>query len=233
MKKRSIVMNEQQVLSILQGKKTMDRRIILPQPSIKMGVGKWIKNDKIQEIGDQWIVIDYMIKHNPFGQPGDVLMVKESCKAMAGKLPDVPDGVCYKADNTYIPIENTREASEKWMDLRYYNNIEEYLYTLPKHMPEWAGRIFLKIESVNVERLQQITKQDAIAEGIGSYVEERMKSKPVHYQLYWTEPGDDSMYSSCPILSYESLWKLKNGPESWDADPWVWVIEFSIQLIKI
>ena len=94
------------------------------------------------------------------------------------------------------------------------------------HMPRSAARLILEVKNVRVERLQDITEQDAISEGVESWIEERIKSKPAHYRLYYHEPGDDSMYSSAAVDSFQSLWQSINGPESWDANPWVWVIEF-------
>jgi hypothetical protein len=65
-------------------------------------------------------------------------------------------------------------------------------------MPREAARMFLRIKSVRVERLQEITYQDVLAEGL--------------------ESGHDSKFIT--------LWQSINGPESWEANPWVWVVEF-------
>ena len=146
---------------------------------------------------------EYMYSQCPYGQPGDILWVRENFRAI--KQDFGTDRFEYKATEKINTLDKWRPSI---------------------HMPKEACRLFLKIKNIRVERLQDITQEDAIAEGIGSWVEERMKSKPVHYQIYWTEPGDESMYSSCPILSFESLWKSINGVQNWDANPWVWVIEF-------
>jgi hypothetical protein len=70
------------------------------------------------------------------------------------------------------------------------------------HMPRWASRITLEVVSVRVERLQDISRVDAIAEGC-------------------CDPD-----SSTPKLAFEMLWQSINGPGSWEANPWVWVVEF-------
>lgn len=67
------------------------------------------------------------------------------------------------------------------------------------HMPRWASRILLEITGVSVERLKDISHEDAMAEGMA-----------------W----DDAVYD------YSQLWESINGTGSWDANPWVWVVEF-------
>ena len=73
------------------------------------------------------------------------------------------------------------------------------------HMPRWASRITLEITGVRVERLQDISEADAYAEGIQ------------HCDLW----GDGT-----PRGFYRVLWEQINGAGSWDASPWVWVVEF-------
>jgi hypothetical protein len=80
------------------------------------------------------------------------------------------------------------------------------------HMPRAASRITLEITGVRVERLQDISEDDALAEGCSS-------TAIVH------EDGEDytGHYAS---EEYQVLWESINGPGSWDANPWVWVVEF-------
>jgi hypothetical protein len=96
-------------------------------------------------------------------------------------------------------------------------------------MPKTAARLWLQITGIRVERLQTITEDDAKAEGVERWIEERMRSKPEYYKIYYREPGDiDSHYCSTAQCSFETLWRSINGPESWDANPYVWVIEFKV-----
>jgi hypothetical protein len=76
-------------------------------------------------------------------------------------------------------------------------------------MPRWASRITLEITAVRVERLGDISEADAIAEGVSN-------DMPIVWQS-----GDDT-----PRGMFGELWESINGPESWAANPWVWVIEF-------
>ena len=79
------------------------------------------------------------------------------------------------------------------------------------HMPRWASRITLEITSVRVERLQEISEADAQAEG-------------------WTRrpevSTDPQVHKEAARDWFMDLWESINGPGSWDANPWVWVIEF-------
>lgn len=77
------------------------------------------------------------------------------------------------------------------------------------HMPRWASRITLEITGVRVERLRSISAEDAIAEGVGE-----------HGQL------DGVHVANNPIGAYGVLWREINGPDSWEANPWVWVVDF-------
>jgi hypothetical protein len=79
------------------------------------------------------------------------------------------------------------------------------------HMPRKLSRIMLEITGIRVERLQDISESDAIAEGVNVH--------PDHYGR-----PRNSIYS--PVQAYRDLWESINGPLSWDANPWVWVIEF-------
>lgn len=86
------------------------------------------------------------------------------------------------------------------------------------HMPRWASRITLEVTAVRVERLQDISEADAQAEGV----------------IPKWEPGCSGRlmdafggFSFRPAASaYAELWEQINGPGAWDANPWVWVVEF-------
>ena len=73
-------------------------------------------------------------------------------------------------------------------------------------MPRVAIRITMEITGVRVERLKDISDEDSLAEGV--------------------YPISTGLYPGSPIRAYEKLWESINGPGSWDANPWVWVVEF-------
>ena len=77
------------------------------------------------------------------------------------------------------------------------------------HMPRWASRILLEITAVRVERLQDISEEQAEAEGVNF--------------LRYVPDADETLTAA---QLFECLWSSINGDESWSANPWVWVVEF-------
>lgn len=129
----------------------------------------------------------------PYGQPGDRLWVRESF-------------------SPYL----YREGCWYWAD----GNIAAYDCEKPKpsiHMWRWASRITLEVTAVRVERLQDISIEDAKAEGAWPDV---------------SVVGDCASYFGIDVLAvnpyraFQMLWERINGPGSWDANPWVWCVEF-------
>lgn len=87
------------------------------------------------------------------------------------------------------------------------------------HMPRWASRITLEITGVRVERLQDISEADALAEGIQRW--------PLGFRVELSgAPKHESMTFDTAVGAFRFLWESINGPGSWDANPWVWVVEF-------
>ena len=84
------------------------------------------------------------------------------------------------------------------------------------HMPRWASRITLEITGLRIERLQDISESDALAEGIE--YSERFNGYCIGMAEHFN--------SHDPRQSYFSLWEAINGPGSVEANPWVWVVEF-------
>ena len=90
----------------------------------------------------------------------------------------------------------------------------------PLFMPRWASRITLEVESVRVERLQDISEEHAIAEGCtGRDPEPVAEGGTIYYR-----PGISSAPS--PLAHYRMLWESINGAGSWALNPWVWVVAF-------
>lgn len=165
------------------------------------------------------------VRRCPYGGPGDRLWVRETCRG--DELESGQDGVSYLADDAFVPIANTRAAALNWLTLHAYRG-HHGARIGPKvpgiHMPRWASRITLEITDVRVERLQEISFQDALAEGIRSDIIPADDVGPNRI-CYVTEPDDNHAYVK-PGDAYRVLWENINGPGSWDANPWVWVVEF-------
>ena len=126
----------------------------------------------------------------PYGQIGDRLWVREAFFIDEGK-----GSVRYRASGHVSPFG--------WKP--------------SIHMPRWASRILLEITSVRVERLQDISEVDALAEGITeSQIDTELKAAEEMDQV---EPNP----ARC---CFRYLWEDINGIESWADNPWVWVVEF-------
>lgn len=134
----------------------------------------------------------------PYGQPGDRLWVREAW-AWYGCERD-PHEVVYRADTAVLP-----PLYERWRP--------------SIHMFRWASRITLEITGVSVERLQDITADDAVSEGIES---DRKPEDRVCLWRNYSTGGTTVMQT----YSYQTLWESINGAGSWEANPWVWRIEF-------
>jgi hypothetical protein len=207
-----ILFSTPMVQALLAGRKTQTRRIVkdIPENTISMhydeATGWW----KAKESGTK--NIRSTILKCPYGRPGDILWVRENTlkeRQIDNLLNPAYRKTIYVADltqNEYVP----------GTDLYGYNSIRPSI-----HMPKKDCRLFLELTGVWAERLYKITHDDAIAEGVISYP--NVLEEVLYYHDY------TAMYASvlnCPIRSYQTLWKSLNGIESWDANPWVWVLEF-------
>jgi len=147
-------------------------------------------------------------------QPGDRLWVREAFALDDNGHEEWP---IYRADGAALPVLPPTRKASRWRS--------------PIHMPRWASRIDLEITEVRVERLQDISEADALAEGIEE-VEGIIGAScagGIHHEItgirYYFDGGHDEGYESADD-AYHALWDSLNGPGSWDANPWVWVITF-------
>lgn len=111
---------------------------------------------------------------------------------------------------------------ENWMDGRLYG-VPNWHKRPSIHMPRAASRIMLEIINIRVQRLHDITEADAIAEGV------EVTGTNLFGQSIYRDYLGDSLHGagwSSAVRSYKSLWQKINGVESWDANPWVWCIDF-------
>lgn len=138
----------------------------------------------------------------PYGRPGDRLWVREAWIADAQVDAIAPRNLS-QGEPLLYPADGAMRQSGC--------SLIEPGKTRPSiHMPRWASRIQLEITGVRVERLQSITPLQALAEGVKSCEQD-------------LDP-DGNDYS--PYELFSMLWTSINGMESWQADPWVWVVEF-------
>jgi len=206
-KSRPMLFKTEMVQAILAGTKTQTRRL-LKMPPKKLEHNS-ITNAYIGESGREYKC--------PYGQVGDIIWVRETFQETT---------FLHVSDENYGYIYKASENGREWEA-----NDESWKWKPSLFMPKKAARIFLEITDIRAERLNDISEGDAIAEGIGRWTEERMTSKPIRYQIYQSKKGDDSLYFSNPINSYESLWESINGKGSWENNPYVWVITFKTKTV--
>jgi hypothetical protein len=131
----------------------------------------------------------------------------------------------YEVGDVLWVRETFIKDKESFLHKASHTLVEKFIKWKPSiFMPKEACRLFLQVKSVRVELLQEITEEDAIAEGI--------KPSEDFAGLYFLY-GSTKNYGRItrtdyvdPIKSFHSLWLSINGPTSWVKNPWVWVIEF-------
>lgn len=206
MRERPILFAGPMVRAILSGEKTVTRRVMKPQPKAvhaddERGGHWWPSKEHqsmlhIEEEMQKWTGL---AGHAcPYGQPGDRLWVRETWAHVGNTDPGY---LTYRA--TYpeclppglerVPAD-IRDAGYRWRP--------------SIHMPRAYSRILLEITAVRVERLQDISEDQAMAEGVTPRPSKVSRA---------TRMGRDA---------FAELWASINGAESWDANPWVWVVEF-------
>lgn len=201
MKERPIIFSAPMVRAILAGAKTQTRRVVKRYSAdcigwFDDGDGLWAQRFIDPSSGSPYL--KSWRDRCPHGLPGNRLWVRETW----GALPHMLDGF-------------QRESLRYRADGEYQNEHGTWRWRPSIHMPRWASRITLEVTGVRVERLQDISAADAIAEGIEAEGDEWRDYLMPHTQCCLT-----------PRSSYRTLWESIHGPGSWDANPWVWVIEF-------
>lgn len=174
------------------------------------GFGKDIgPNDTFQTArffahGDQCIA-ETEIK-NPYGQPGDLLWVREQWAALANW-------------DMYKPREIVKGSEIHYKTSPLIGGLGKWRTSI--HMPRWASRLTLRITNIRVERVQDISEDDAKAEGI---------HRDSHTEFGEVYQGvlNHSPVSPTAKKAFEDLWNAVNGPDAWDRNDWVWVIEFEV-----
>ena len=208
MKERGIIFNSEMVRAILDGRKTQTRRIV---KNVMPDNGMWLKKPTKTRSGTTTHVLDAP-KYNlcPLGKAGDHLWVRETW------MPDAPrDGTwgdvefygCKDSQLSMIP-EHFRK-SEYCIHRASWDGDELVGWTPSIHMPRWASRITLEITDVRVERLNDISNDDAKSEG-----------------CWYGRGGGTPDKALTPSDQFPTLWEEIYGDGSWSSNPWLWVIEF-------
>jgi hypothetical protein len=221
MKERPILFNADMVRAIFDGRKTQTRRVVkgnfdyivkgwpFTRQVMKLGAG-----DKLEVIQDDGKSIATFGLRCPYGQVGDRLWVRETFYPYDDGM---DSGGCshvfYKAD-----------GEPPFNDIKWKPSI---------YMPREFSRIILEVTDVRVERLNNISEEDAMAEGVsttdyffGTHL--YRNKKHVSYVDYLNE----AVGCRTAKVSFDTLWESINGKGSWKANSWVWVVEFKVLEVR-
>lgn len=210
MRERPILFNTEMVQALLAGRKTCTRRVIkLPGKMTGRPIGK--SGDSSNPLG---FFYPGGIKRPPY-QPGDILYVRETWNK-AG-LVDDSDHVIEGAEKYYYAAGPEKPCFDFWVDPETGEHKDRMPWKPSIHMPKEAARIWLKVTDVRVERLQEITEDGAKEEGANCKngknvgLEEKMRRTVIErFAEIW-----NSTIKKSALDRY-----------GWDANPFVWVIEF-------
>lgn len=223
-----ILFSTPMVQAILDGRKTMTRRIVKDQPIVDRDAGMtfYYKHKVAFDIHD-WK--NEIIAYSKFTGKNTVLYVKETFYAWGhwttitenGKSKKVFKDLTIDNNKTHLYAATSRPVHIcKFGELGWHKRPSLF-------MPQNISRIRLSVENVRIEQLKNISVRDCEAEGIDKLAQSlqqilmdgvlfRDYSKPIELMNDGLRAKD----------SFKSLWQSINGPDSWEANPWVWVVEF-------
>ncbi len=201
-KETQLVLRAPEVRGILDGRKTMTRRVVKNVAAIWDGSKpkreRWVptggKGPFVEKDGKLYVIdgegdLDQAVDFAPY-QPGDLLWVRETF------CPDFHDEVLYRATTKGTAKEAGFSAEPKWKPSIF--------------MPRWASRITLEVLDVKVERLQDISEEDAKAEGVEPLAKAYLGLPAKGYREAFTE-----------------LWQSLNAKRfPWQSNPWCWALTF-------
>ncbi|HEC8802658.1 TPA: hypothetical protein ACTADG_004307 [Salmonella enterica subsp. enterica serovar Havana] len=207
MKERGMIFNAEMVRAILDGRKTQTRRPIkwkqtrFTEMAERDDGSLWPWAEDCERGGDIWFAC-------PYGEIGDRIWVRETWQVIHDHI-DESSHVEYRTYAQSIPKEKDRYWHTVYAEHFGDESREDrgFPWRPAIHMPRWASRITLEITDVRVERLRDLSEEDAKSEGIipsaGGVL-----------------PGWEYR------INFRDLWMDIYGADNWEANPWVWVIEF-------
>lgn len=211
MKERPILFSTPMVQAILAGRKTQTRRVVKARSPedfalfINMEAGCNVEKNSSELARCR----------SPYGNPGDVLWVRETW--------------CWEGDTSHQDLD---PVGFFWFKADFKDDDGPSGWRPSIHMPKRYARIWLQIEDVRVERLWDITEEDAIAEGILWHkwdIDYLPRYKDYLADAFgYGHPEHDYPTVGIAKTSFSTLWRSINGSESWAENPWVWVVKFKV-----
>lgn len=195
---RPINLSAWEVRAILDGRKTQTRRVVKPQPLFDDLKPYWIAASTDRKTVGKW-------KWGRKDSIGSIVTVGDLFRCPFGQPGDHLFGRECFATALDNPVMEHGQVVYRATDPDW-DQCDGFRWRPSTQMPRWASRIDLLIKSIRIERLQEISGPDCWAEGIES-------------------AGWDCTKWGSVTHCYRDLWEQANGPESWDANQFVWVIE--------
>ena len=239
MKEHSIAFSGADLKSILAGSKTQRRVVVSPQPPF--GCAYVVNGAKSHALCfatmgspvpgcEIWVPPTSTSSDHrlacPFGSPGDRIRVRENHWIDRRDI----TLVVMDADGIAVGKKNAFEVPTDPIDTEALRRNQFWRLRSGVLMPRWASRITLKITDVRVERLNEISNQDAISEGVPSTWGE-WGGNPPKWALKsisseYGSPGSHLWDNRTSSENFRLLWECIHGKTEWEQNPWVWVIDF-------
>jgi hypothetical protein len=210
-KEKPISFSAPMIQALLEGRKSQTRRIIKPQREVK-----WFpdsENFNVKNAGWFAHIEENDTSHDqewrsiqcPYGGIGSRLYVKENIEAVGHNVMG-QNLVRYAADERTLVAADSEQCEMVWLSPRRKRN--------SRYMPRWASRILLEITDIRVQRVNEISAEDCIAEGC----EDRCHGE---YDFDY-----DIRYTTHAQSNFRRLWDSIHGEGAWLRNDWVWVLEF-------
>lgn len=220
-KERPILFSALMVRAILSGQKTVTRREVKKPAALDcLAAG----------FEPAFLALPGNADLCPYGRPGELLWVRETWGVISHDFDKDGNMVDWKPDRPASAIREMRfgrgyysghviyraDGEATWAGDDDGGGDDRSAWKPSIHMPRIASRILLEITDVRVERLQEITGDEAEAEGVDAAM----------CQLYLESSPSRFECKEAVIHGFAGLWESINGAGAWDANPWVWVVGF-------
>lgn len=219
MRIRPILFNGDMVRAILDGRKTCTRRVVKTRSKDACGFYVTKKADGsvtgVYEYDEDERMLEYPLM--PPYQPGDILYVRETVWRETGYYVDINGEIIITWHNKFRYVASDKKT-EPWGTC-------SWIKCPSIHMPKEAARIWLRVTDVRVERLQDITPKDAKNEGVGDLFYDDIGYSDKDYGTE-VDPEYGVAKEQFAWLWDSTIKKAALDCYGWDANPWVWVIEF-------
>jgi hypothetical protein len=247
---RGVIFTADEVRATLDGRKSQFRRVMRPQPrehhwsclpDYKHVVRLMLCSDGLnaQSLHLHGAHLDNDVQwiRSPFGQVGDQLFVKETwahhqpvldrVRSDGGSFSEIGDGsAAYRADG-FSSIDDCRSHLMA-MHNTHSRDCREIIingnaWRSSVHMPQWASRLTLEVTGIRVQKVTDITEEDAKAEGVSAFFE-RFKSIGRDQRLTTGEVAADAEHRA----SFAVTWDSRNPKHPWASSPWIWCVSYKV-----